>query len=77
MGDAAKAAGGADKAYRDYIGGNMIGTPEELIEHHLIRKELVGDYEILANFSFGGLPYELVYEQAKLFADKVLPKLKA
>ena len=31
----------------------------------------------LANFSFGGLPYELVYEQAKLFADKVLPKLKS
>ena len=76
MGDAAKAAGGADKAYRDYIGGNMIGTPEELVEHHLIRKEMVGDYEILANFSFGGLPYELVYQQAKLWADKVMPKLK-
>jgi len=76
MGEAAKAAGGADKAYRDYIGGNMIGTPEELVEHHLERKAMVGDYEILANFSFGGLPYELVYQQAKLFADKVLPHLK-
>jgi alkanesulfonate monooxygenase SsuD/methylene tetrahydromethanopterin reductase-like flavin-dependent oxidoreductase (luciferase family) len=76
MGAAAEKAGGPDKAYRDYVSGNMIGTPEALVEHHLIRKELVGDYEILANFSFGGLPYELVYEQAKLFADKVLPKLK-
>lgn len=76
MGEAAKAAGGADKAYRDYIGGNLIGTPEELVEHHLVRKKMVGDYSILANFSFGGLPYELVYEQAKRFADKVLPKLK-
>jgi alkanesulfonate monooxygenase SsuD/methylene tetrahydromethanopterin reductase-like flavin-dependent oxidoreductase (luciferase family) len=76
MGEAAKAAGGPEKAYRDYISGNMIGTPEELVEYHLNRASMVGDYEILANFSFGGLPYELVYEQAKRFADKVLPRLK-
>jgi alkanesulfonate monooxygenase SsuD/methylene tetrahydromethanopterin reductase-like flavin-dependent oxidoreductase (luciferase family) len=76
MGEAAAAAGGPDKAYKDYISGNMIGTPEELVEHHLLRQSMVGDYEMLANFSFGGLPYELVYEQLKLFADKVLPKLK-
>lgn len=76
MGRAAEARGGADKAYTDYIGGNMIGTPEQLIEHHLLRKEMVGDYEMLANFSFGGQPYEMVYNQLKLFADKVLPHIK-
>jgi alkanesulfonate monooxygenase SsuD/methylene tetrahydromethanopterin reductase-like flavin-dependent oxidoreductase (luciferase family) len=76
MGDAAKAAGGPDKAYRDYVSGNMIGTPEHLVEHHLERASMVGDYEILANFSFGGMPYDLVYENLKIFADKVLPKLK-
>ncbi len=76
MGRAAEAAGGAHKAYTDYIGGNMIGTPEEIIAHHQMRKEMVGDYEMLANFSFGGLPYEMVYEQLKLFADKVLPHIK-
>ena len=76
MGAQAEAAGGADKAYKDYIGGNMIGTPEQLVEHHLERREMVGDYECLANFSFGGLPYEEVYKQAKLFADKVMPHIK-
>lgn len=76
MGEAAAAAGGPEKAYRDYINGNMIGTPEELIEYHLDREQQIGEYSIMANFSFGGMPYELVYEQAKLFADKVLPKLK-
>ncbi len=76
MGERAEAAGGADKAYKDYIGGNMIGTPEELVEHHNERFSMVGDYEMLCNFSFGGMPYELVYEQAKLFADKVMPHLK-
>ncbi|MCB2077106.1 MAG: LLM class flavin-dependent oxidoreductase [Novosphingobium sp.] len=77
MGERAEAAGGADKAYKDYIGGNMIGTPEQLIEHHLERQSMVGDYEMLCNFSFGGMPYELVYEQARLFADKVMPHIKA
>ena len=77
MGDMAAARGGPDKAYKDYVGGNLIGTPEELYEKHLERKSMVGDYEIIANFSFGGMPYEDVYEQMKLFADKVMPKLKA
>jgi len=77
MGERAEAAGGADKAYKDYIGGNMLGTPEELIEHHLERQSMVGDYEMLCNFSFGGQPFEMVYEQAKLFADKVMPHIKA
>jgi len=76
LGEMAEAAGGHDKAYRDYIGANLIGTPEELWEQHLRRTELVGDYEIVANFSFGGMPYELVYHQMKLFADKLLPRLK-
>ncbi len=77
MGQAAEAAGGPDKAYRDYVGGNLIGTPEELYEKHLSRREMVGDYDIIANFSFGGMPYETVYEQMKLFADKVMPRLKS
>jgi hypothetical protein len=33
-------------------------------------------FEVRTPFSFGGLPYELVYEQLKLFADKVMPDLK-
>ena len=77
MGEAAAARGGAHNAYKDYIGGNLIGTPDELYEKHLERKRMVGDYEIIANFSFGGMPYEMVYEQMKVFADKVMPRLKA
>ena len=76
LGELSAAAGGPQKAYKDYIGGNLIGTPEQLWEKHLARKAMVGDYEIIANFSFGGMPYELVYEQMKLFADKVMPRLK-
>jgi alkanesulfonate monooxygenase SsuD/methylene tetrahydromethanopterin reductase-like flavin-dependent oxidoreductase (luciferase family) len=77
LGDAMIAAGGPEKAYRDYVGGNLIGTPEQLLEKDAMRKATVGDYEIIANFSFGGMPYEEVYRQMKLFADKVMPRLKA
>lgn len=77
LGDAMAAAGGPEKAYRDYIGGNLIGTPEDLIEKHRMRMATVGDYEIIANFSYGGMSYERVYDQMKRFADKVMPVLKA
>lgn len=77
LGDAMIAAGGPQKAYKGYIAGNLIGTHDQLIEKHLARKSMVGDYEIIANFSFGGMPYERVYKQMKLFAEKVIPQLKA
>jgi alkanesulfonate monooxygenase SsuD/methylene tetrahydromethanopterin reductase-like flavin-dependent oxidoreductase (luciferase family) len=76
LGDAMAAAGGPEKAYKGYIAGNLIGTPEQLWEKHLMRKSMVGDYEIIANFSYGGMPYDRVYAQMKLFADKVMPRLK-
>jgi len=48
-----------------------------MIDYHRARREMVGDYHMLANFSFGGMPFEMVYEQLRLFADKVMPNLKA
>lgn len=77
LGDAMNAAGGPEKAYKDYIGGNLIGTPEQLVEKHKMRKETVGEYEIIANFSYGGMSYDRVYDQMKRFADKVMPHLKS
>jgi alkanesulfonate monooxygenase SsuD/methylene tetrahydromethanopterin reductase-like flavin-dependent oxidoreductase (luciferase family) len=76
LGEMSAAAGGPDKAYKDYIQANLIGTPEEMWQQHLARKEMVGDYDIVANFSYGGMPYEIVYDQMRRFANKLLPKLK-
>jgi len=36
----------------------------------------VGDYEMIANFSQGGMSYERAYAQMERFANKVMPKLK-
>ncbi len=76
LGEMSAAAGGPEKAYKDYISANLIGTPEEIWEQHLYRKEMVGEYHIVANFSFGGMPYDDVYDQMKRFSDKIMPKLK-
>jgi hypothetical protein len=54
----------------------LIGTPDEMWEQHLARKSMVGDYDIVANFSYGGMPYELVYDQMRRFANKLMPRLK-
>ncbi len=77
LGDAMNAAGGPEKAYKGYIGGNLIGTPEQLLEKDAMRKAAVGDYDIIANFSYGGMSYEQAYGQMKRFAEKVMPHLKA
>jgi alkanesulfonate monooxygenase SsuD/methylene tetrahydromethanopterin reductase-like flavin-dependent oxidoreductase (luciferase family) len=77
LGQMSAARGGPEKAYKDYIEANLIGTPEEMWEQHLARKKMVGDYDIVANFSYGGMPFDLVYDQMRRFADKLLPRLKA
>ncbi len=77
LGEMSAAAGGPEKAYKDYIQANLIGTPEEMWEQHLSRKEMVGDYDIVANFSYGGMPFDIVYDQMRRFANKLLPRLKA
>ncbi len=76
LGDIADQMGGPSKAYKGFIAGNLIGTPEQMLEKHAMRTAMVGDYDMLANFSFGGMPFEEVYKQMRLFADKVLPHLK-
>ena len=76
LGEMTEAAGGPTKAYKGFIDGNLIGTPEVMLEKHAMRTSMVGEYDMLANFSFGGMPFEEVYKQMKLFADKVMPHMK-
>ncbi len=76
LGELSAAAGGPDKAYKDYIQANLIGTPDEMWDQHLARKSMVGEYDIVANFSYGGMPYDIVYDQMRRFANKLIPRLK-
>jgi alkanesulfonate monooxygenase SsuD/methylene tetrahydromethanopterin reductase-like flavin-dependent oxidoreductase (luciferase family) len=66
---------GAPKALEAYIDANLAGTPEQIVENLQRRAEVIGDSDLSLNVSYGGMPYEDVWEQARLFADKVMPHL--
>ena len=44
-----------------------------IVENLQRRAEVIGDSDLSLNVSYGGMSYEDVWEQAKLFADKVMP----
>lgn len=39
--------------------------------------ELAGTCGLIGAFSYGGMPHEIAESNMRLFADKVLPRLKA
>ncbi len=53
------------------------GTPEEVVEGVLANVERAGCGGFLAGLSYGGMPYAMARENQRLFAEKVLPRLKA
>lgn len=66
---------GAPKALEAYIDANLAGTPEQILDNLQRRAEIIGDSDLSLNVSYGGMAYEDVWEQAKLFAEKVMPHL--
>jgi len=66
---------GAGKALASYIDANLAGTPEQILENLQRRAEVIGDSDLSLNVSYGGMAYEDVWEQTKLFADRVMPHL--
>ena len=53
------------------------GTPDEVYEGIIANVERAGCGGFLAALSYGGMPYPMARENQRLFAEKVLPRLKA
>ena len=53
------------------------GTPDEVFEQMMEIREKIDAGGFINVFSFGGMPHDLAKENARLFARKVLPRLKA
>jgi alkanesulfonate monooxygenase SsuD/methylene tetrahydromethanopterin reductase-like flavin-dependent oxidoreductase (luciferase family) len=53
------------------------GTPEQCYQQCIENCMRIDGAGIIAGFSYAGMPPELAKENMKLFADKVLPRLKA
>lgn len=59
-----------------YLGVNVWGTPDQIIERLRARKEIIGEFDLTACFRYSGLPIEEARRSMELFAAEVLPVLR-
>jgi alkanesulfonate monooxygenase SsuD/methylene tetrahydromethanopterin reductase-like flavin-dependent oxidoreductase (luciferase family) len=55
----------------------VYGTPDQVFEKIVAQQEMMGAAGSLCSFSYGGMPYDMGRRNMLLFAEKVLPRLKA
>jgi alkanesulfonate monooxygenase SsuD/methylene tetrahydromethanopterin reductase-like flavin-dependent oxidoreductase (luciferase family) len=53
------------------------GTPEQVVEKMIANNRRIGGAGVIGIFSYGNMPPELAKANMRLFAEKVLPRLKA
>jgi alkanesulfonate monooxygenase SsuD/methylene tetrahydromethanopterin reductase-like flavin-dependent oxidoreductase (luciferase family) len=64
---------GLEKLCDMYLGVNVWGTPDQIVDRLRARREVVGDHDLTCCFRFAGLPYEDAEASMRLFAEEVLP----
>jgi alkanesulfonate monooxygenase SsuD/methylene tetrahydromethanopterin reductase-like flavin-dependent oxidoreductase (luciferase family) len=69
--------GGLEGAVAGFMQAASWGTPDKILRGLEDRRKLIGDFELNVAFRFGGTPYEVSERGLKLFAQEVLPVLKA
>jgi alkanesulfonate monooxygenase SsuD/methylene tetrahydromethanopterin reductase-like flavin-dependent oxidoreductase (luciferase family) len=67
---------GMEKAVEGYVGSQIWGTPDQIIERVRERVEVIGEYQPTMCFSFAGMPFDMVNDSLTLFAEEVLPELQ-
>lgn len=67
---------GLDAVVDIYVNAQIWGTPEEMIAKHEERKALVGEYEPIMVFQYGGLMGEKAAGSYELFTSEVMPALQ-
>jgi alkanesulfonate monooxygenase SsuD/methylene tetrahydromethanopterin reductase-like flavin-dependent oxidoreductase (luciferase family) len=74
----ARAAGVTEDMGKDYFVTNHVyGTPDQCVARIAEVREKLGACGFIAIFNYAGMPAEEAYRNQQLFADKVLPRLKA
>jgi alkanesulfonate monooxygenase SsuD/methylene tetrahydromethanopterin reductase-like flavin-dependent oxidoreductase (luciferase family) len=67
---------GLEAAGEGFVGAQLAGSPDELIEKIQARREVIGDFGVLFAPYHGGVPYEIAVESAKLISKEVLPVIQ-
>jgi alkanesulfonate monooxygenase SsuD/methylene tetrahydromethanopterin reductase-like flavin-dependent oxidoreductase (luciferase family) len=68
---------GLEPAAKGYCLLNTYGTPAEIVEKLRRRRALIGDFELTMISHYGGMAPEEAEASIRLFAEEVLPELRA
>ena len=69
---------GAQEAMTDaFVGLHPWGTPDQVVEKISGIRDMIGAEGFVGVFSYGGMSAEKAEANVRLFADKVMPRLKA
>lgn len=64
---------GLEKLCEMYLGVNVWGTPEQIVERLAARRAVIGDHDLTCCFRYAGLPAADAEASMRLFAAEVLP----
>jgi alkanesulfonate monooxygenase SsuD/methylene tetrahydromethanopterin reductase-like flavin-dependent oxidoreductase (luciferase family) len=73
---AALKAVGLENSAIIYAGIQTWGTPGQIVEKLLARRQLLGDFDLSLIAHYGGMPADLAEQSMRLFAEQVLPALR-
>jgi alkanesulfonate monooxygenase SsuD/methylene tetrahydromethanopterin reductase-like flavin-dependent oxidoreductase (luciferase family) len=59
-----------------YIDVQAWGTPDQIVDKLLARRDIIGDFELVCCFRYAGLPIEAAEASMRTFAAAVLPALR-
>jgi alkanesulfonate monooxygenase SsuD/methylene tetrahydromethanopterin reductase-like flavin-dependent oxidoreductase (luciferase family) len=69
-------AAGLEESQKTYIEAQNYGTPKQVVEKYRERMDLVGEFNALLVFSYGGMPFDMAQNSLKLFAEQIMPELR-
>lgn len=68
---------GLDKLRETYLGVQLYGTPDQMVRRTRELLEIMGPYDLVCAFRYGGIPADEAQASMRLFASDVLPALRA
>jgi len=67
---------GKDGHLKSFMAAAAHGTPDQILATLDRRREMLGSFELMTTFRFGGIPFDLAEKSLRLFAAEVLPVVK-
>ena len=67
---------GLEAVAEAYLQGQICGTPQQMLDKVIARREIVGDFDLLTCFRFAGIPFEAALRSLETFASEVVPEMR-